>query len=79
MQGLGADSLRGESRHVHHLCFEQIRLYEQRIGPLFVNDQPQRSPNRRGIVSDSSGHKAVNSITGVATKIMSFSAGQTVS
>ena len=41
--------------------------------------QLQSSPSRRGIVSDRSGHKAVNSITGVATKIMSFSAGQTVS
>ena len=32
----------------------------------------------RGMASDRSGHNAVNSITGVATKAMSFSAGMTV-
>jgi hypothetical protein len=39
----------------------------------------QRSSNRRGIASDKSGHKAVNRITGIATKTMSLTAGQTVS
>ncbi len=40
---------------------------------------PQSSPNWRGTVNNRSGHKAVNNITGAATKIMSFSARQTVS
>ena len=50
-----------------------------RKGQGMSNAVLQRSPNKRGIVSDRSGHKAVTSITGVATKIIIFSAGQTVS